>query len=147
MGIFLHSYRNCPLDAWRFSTIRHYHICDRSGRLGDRVGCTLRFQTDPLPNTLSVDMPRTCQRDSLLIPSPFPTVQTCTVVSRTCPKIESVRSPLWEKTGRPAGNLQCLCPKIRLRAWTRMHRKRFTIEYMGRIPDYRSRPVAAWRVS
>jgi len=113
VGIFLHSYRNYPLDVWHFSTIRHYHICDRSGRLGDRVGCTLRFQTDPLPNILSVDMPRSLSgENSLLISSPFPTVQTCTVVSRTCPKIESVRSALWGKTGRPAGNLQCFCPKF-----------------------------------
>jgi hypothetical protein len=35
--------------------------------------------------------------------------------------------PAVGKKGRPAGNLQCLCPKIRLRAWTRMHRKRLTI--------------------
>jgi hypothetical protein len=58
VGIFFHSHGNCPLDAWLFSTIRHYHICDRSGRFGDRMGCTLKFQTDPLPNILSVDMPR-----------------------------------------------------------------------------------------
>jgi len=44
------------------------------------------------------------------------------VVFRAWPEIESVRSALWEKTGRAAGNLQCLCPKIRLRAWSRMHR-------------------------
>ena len=69
------------------------------------------------------------------------------MVFRAWLEIESVRSPLWEKTGRPAGNLQCLCPKIRLRAWARMHRERLTIEYMGRIPDFRSRPVADWRVS
>ena len=28
--------------------------------------------------------------------------------------------PALVKTDRPAGNLQCLCRKIRLRAWTRM---------------------------
>jgi hypothetical protein len=39
-----HSYRNGPLDVWRFSTTRHYHICHRSGRLGDRVGYTLVFK-------------------------------------------------------------------------------------------------------
>ena len=50
------------------------------------------------------------------------------VVFRAWPKIESVRSPLWKKTGRPAGSLQRLCPNIRLRAWTRMHRKRLTID-------------------
>ncbi len=44
MGTFLHSYRNCPLDVWHFSTTRHYHICHRSGRLGDRVGYTLVFK-------------------------------------------------------------------------------------------------------
>ena len=44
VGIRLHSYRNCPLDVWRFSTTRHYHICHRSGRLGDRVGYTLDFK-------------------------------------------------------------------------------------------------------
>ena len=35
---------NCPLDVWRFSTTRHYHICHRSGRLGYRVGYTLDFK-------------------------------------------------------------------------------------------------------
>ena len=38
VGIRLHSYRNCPLDVWRFSPTRQYLICHRSGRLGDRVG-------------------------------------------------------------------------------------------------------------
>ena len=41
MGIPLHSDRNCPLDVWGFSQTRQHRICHRSGRLGDRVGCTL----------------------------------------------------------------------------------------------------------
>jgi hypothetical protein len=44
LGIRLHSYRNCPLDVWRFSPTRQYLICHRSGRLGDRVGYTLDFE-------------------------------------------------------------------------------------------------------
>jgi hypothetical protein len=44
VGIPLHSYRNCSLDVWRFSTTRHYHICHRSSRLADRVGHTLDFK-------------------------------------------------------------------------------------------------------
>src|SRR4029077_12822159 len=44
VGILLHSYRNCPLDVWRFSPTRQYRICHRSGRLGDRVGYTLDFK-------------------------------------------------------------------------------------------------------
>ena len=49
MGIVLPSYRNCPLDVWRFCTTRHYHICHRSGLLGDRRGLYASFQTVPLP--------------------------------------------------------------------------------------------------
>jgi hypothetical protein len=41
VGIQPHSFRNCPLDVWRFSQTRQHRICHRSGRLGDRVGCTL----------------------------------------------------------------------------------------------------------
>jgi len=44
VGILLHSYRNCPLDVWRFSPTRQYRVCHRSGRLGDRVGYTLDFK-------------------------------------------------------------------------------------------------------
>jgi hypothetical protein len=43
-SIRLHSYRNCPLVVWRFSQTRQYHICHRSGRLGDRVDSTLDFK-------------------------------------------------------------------------------------------------------
>jgi hypothetical protein len=43
-GFVLHSYRNCPLDVWRFSPTRQYLICHRSGRLGDRMGYTLDFK-------------------------------------------------------------------------------------------------------
>jgi hypothetical protein len=61
VGIFLHSYRNYPLDVWRFSTTRHYHICHRSGRLGDRVGYTVVF--NPLlycePALVAVHLPHT----------------------------------------------------------------------------------------
>jgi hypothetical protein len=61
VGIFLHSYRNCPLDVWRFSTTRHYHICHRSGRLSDRLGYTLVF--NPLlycePAVVVVQLPHT----------------------------------------------------------------------------------------
>jgi len=49
VGILLHSYRNCPLDVWRFSPTRQYRICHRSGRLGDRVGYTLDFKLYHLP--------------------------------------------------------------------------------------------------
>jgi hypothetical protein len=44
VGIRLHSYRNCPLDVWRFFHTRQYPTCHRCGRLGDRVGCTLNFK-------------------------------------------------------------------------------------------------------
>jgi hypothetical protein len=57
VGIRLHSYRNCPLDVWRFSLTRQYLICHRSGRLGDRVGYTLDFKLTHYPTrTVSYDL-------------------------------------------------------------------------------------------
>jgi hypothetical protein len=53
VGIFLHSYRNCALDVWRFSTTGHYHICHRSFRLSDRVGYTLVFTLSWLCRSLN----------------------------------------------------------------------------------------------
>jgi hypothetical protein len=49
VGIPFNSYRNCPLDVWRFSPTRQYLICHRSGLLGDRVGCALDFKLTHCP--------------------------------------------------------------------------------------------------
>jgi hypothetical protein len=53
VGIRLHSFRDCPLDVWPFSTTMQHRICHRSGRLDARVGYTLVFKLYHYPSMQS----------------------------------------------------------------------------------------------
>ena len=55
VGIFLHGYRNCPLDVWPFSTTMQHRICHRSGLLDPRLGYTLIFKLTHYPGSGQFD--------------------------------------------------------------------------------------------
>src|SRR4030095_12140479 len=76
-------------------------------------------------------------RHSVPIPNLLPTVQTCTVAFRICPEIESVRSPLWAKKGRLAGNCSA-CGLKRVRCSKRMEQK--SPNHLGRA-NFNTRTV------